>query len=95
MLYVINCRDKPDSLEVRLANRRNHLEHLSSLGERIYAAGPTIADDGETMNGSVLIIDFPDRGAAEGFASSDPYAKAGLFENVEIRAWKKVLPLEK
>ncbi len=95
MLYVITCKDKPDCLEVRLANRNRHLEYLSRLEDRVFAAGPTLAPDGETMNGSVLIIDFPDRDAAEGFADADPYAKAGLFESVEIRAWKKVFPLEK
>ncbi len=95
MLYVINCKDKPGNLEVRLANRNRHLEYLAGIEDRVFAAGPTLADDGETMNGSVLIIDFPDRGAAQGFADADPYAKAGLFESVEVRAWKKVLPLEK
>lgn len=95
MLYVITCKDKPDHLEVRLANRHHHLQHLNSLKGRIYAAGPTLAEDGETMNGSVLIIDFPDRKAAEDFADADPYAKAGLFESVGIIAWKKVFPPEK
>ena len=41
--------------------------------------------------GSLLIIDFPDRVAAESCAAGDPYAKAGLFESVEIRPWKKVI----
>jgi len=95
MLYVINCKDKPDHLELRLANRRHHLEYLTRFKEQICAAGPTLTEDGETMNGSVLIIDFPDRDAAEGFAHGDPYSKAGLFESVDIRPWKKVFPLEK
>ncbi len=95
MLYVITGKDKPDHLEVRIANRRHHLQHLGRLEDRVFAAGPTLAPDGETMNGSVLIIDFADRDAAQDFAAADPYAKAGLFESVEIQAWKKVLPLEK
>ncbi|HEC91058.1 MAG TPA: hypothetical protein ENI55_05265, partial [Alphaproteobacteria bacterium] len=75
MLYVITCKDKPDHLEIRRANRHHHLEYLGRLEDRIFAAGPTIADDGETMNGSVLIIDFADRDAAQDFAAADPYAK--------------------
>jgi uncharacterized protein YciI len=39
------------------------------------------------MRGSLLILDVPDRTAAEGWAAGDPYAKAGLFGRVEIRAW--------
>ncbi len=95
MLYVITCKDKPDHQEMRLANRHHHLEYLSRLEDRVFAAGPTLAPDGETMNGSVLIIDFADRDAAEDFTAADPYAKAGLFESVEVSAWKKVLPPEK
>jgi uncharacterized protein YciI len=37
-------------------------------------------------------MEFPDRAAAEAFAAGDPYRKAGLFESVIIRRWKKVLP---
>jgi hypothetical protein len=40
------------------------------------------------MAGSMLIIEVADRAAAEAFAASDPYAVAGLFERVEIRAWR-------
>jgi len=29
--------------------------------------------------------------AAQAWASADPYAKAGLFESVELIAWKKVI----
>ena len=31
------------------------------------------------------------RAAAEDWAANDPYAKAGLFDSVEIRAWKQVI----
>jgi hypothetical protein len=46
------------------------------------------------MTGSLLIIDFADRKAAEDFAANDPYNKAGLFESVIIRRWKKVIPAD-
>jgi hypothetical protein len=52
------------------------------------------SDDGNSMTGSLLIMDFPDRAAVEAFAAGDPYAAAGLFESVVIRRWKKVLPAE-
>jgi uncharacterized protein YciI len=40
------------------------------------------------MAGSMLIVELPDMAAAEAFAEADPYARAGLFERVEIRAWR-------
>jgi len=43
------------------------------------------------MNGSLLVIEVADRAEAERLAENDPYRKAGLFERVEIRAWKWLL----
>jgi len=91
MLFVIHCVDKKDHLQVRMDNRPTHLEHLKSYGDKLQAAGPTLAEDG-SMDGSVVILDLEDRAAAEAFAENDPYNKAGLFESVTISAWKKVLP---
>jgi hypothetical protein len=92
MLFIFVCTDKPGCQPLRLANRADHLSYLHKFLDVLMAAGPTLSDDGQTMNGSVLILDFPDRAAAEAFAAGDPYAKAGLFESVIIRPWKKVLP---
>jgi uncharacterized protein YciI len=44
------------------------------------------------MTGSILIVEFDDSAGAERFTTDDPYAKAGLFETVTIRPWRKVLP---
>ncbi len=43
------------------------------------------------MQGSLLVIDAPDLEAAKKFAAGDPYVKAGLFERVKIRPWRKVI----
>ena len=57
--------------------------------DRIVHGGPTLDVDGRPC-GSLLIIEAEDRAAAEGFAASDPYAKAGLFESTIIRAFREV-----
>ena len=91
MLYVVQCVDKKNYLEMRLANRPKHVEYLQSFGEQLYAAGPTL-DDAGNMNGSVVILDMTTKADVEAFAANDPYAQAGLFSSVTINAWKKVLP---
>jgi len=93
MHFVIACIDKPGQPELRQVNRPDHLDYLSSHAERIIAAGPTLGDDG-APNGSVLVIEFDDLAQAEAFATGDPYAKAGVFESVSIKPWKKVYPTE-
>ncbi len=92
MLFMFDCRDKPGHHQVRAENREAHLDYLASVGERLFAAGPTTTDDGTGMTGSLLIIECADRAEAEAFAAGDPYSKAGLFETVTIRPWRKVLP---
>ena len=92
MHFVMICVDKPGHAQVRAANRAAHLDHLGRHAGNVVMAGPTLGDDGAAMTGSVLIVEFPDRAAVEAFAAADPYAQAGLFESVAIRAWKKVIP---
>ena len=93
MHFVITCIDKPGQPERRRDNRPDHLEYLSRHAERIVAAGPTLGDD-DAPNGSVLVMEFDDIAAAQAFADGDPYAKAGVFESVSIKPWKKVYPKE-
>lgn len=92
MLYVIKCVDKPDHLQVRLDNRPAHVDYLKSYGEKLFAAGPTLSEEDDQMNGSVVILDLENLAEAQDFCDNDPYAKAGLFESVSISKWKKVLP---
>lgn len=89
--FAIHCIDKPDSLDLRLATRADHLAHLDGVRPDVLVAGPLLDGEG-TPIGSLLIIDFPDRKAAVAFAAADPYALAGLFASVAVTAWRKVLP---
>jgi hypothetical protein len=92
MHFVVRCTDKPGHQEVRLANRAAHLEFLKANLDRLLMAGPTLTDDGQAMTGSVLVLDVADRTALDALLAQDPYAKAGLFQSVEVTVYKKVLP---
>jgi hypothetical protein len=92
MLFVVHCSDKPNRGEVRQANRPAHVEYLKANVAKLIIGGPLLSEDGQSMIGSLLILDLPDRAAAEAFCAQDPYAKAGLFESVIIRPYKKVFP---
>ena len=94
MHFVIYCLDKPDHASVRAENRPDHVAFLKASADKIVAAGPLLSDDGEGMVGSTLIMGFANRGEAEAWANEDPYAKAGLFQSVDIRPWKKVFPAD-
>lgn len=93
MLFVIHCFDKDHQLELRQQTRPEHVAYLGQFGERINAAGPTLDEEGN-MNGSVIVFECADAQEARTFAANDPYARAGLFREVLIQEWKKVLPRE-
>ena len=88
MLFAVSCTDHPGKEELRLATRAQHQDYIAASGAMVKAAGPYLADNGETMIGSLIILDVADRAAAEAWLRQDPYDKAGLFERVEIRAWR-------
>ncbi|NBD31263.1 MAG: YciI family protein [Alphaproteobacteria bacterium] len=89
MRYTLICNDKPGQLEMRKANRGAHLAYVEETGV-VEMAGPFLNDAGE-MCGSLLVLEVETMEQAQAWADDDPYAKAGLFETVSIRPWKKVI----
>lgn len=89
MLIALIAKDKPGALQTRKDNREAHLAYIDATGV-VTQAGPLLDDAGE-MCGSLVILDVTDRTAAQDWADNDPYAKAGLFDSVELIAWKKVI----
>jgi uncharacterized protein YciI len=89
MLIALMARDKPDALQIRLDNRAAHLAYIEETGV-VSQAGPLLDDHGN-MTGSLVILDVDDMAAAKVWAANDPYARAGLFQTVDLTAWKKVI----
>ncbi|MCE8513070.1 YciI family protein [Ruegeria pomeroyi] len=88
MLVALIARDKDGALQTRLDNRAAHLAYIEETGV-VSQAGPLL--DGDAMIGSLVILDVADLAAAENWAANDPYAKAGLFQSVQLIPWKKVI----
>ncbi len=89
MRFALIAKDKPGALQTRMDNREAHLAYVAETGA-VEIAGPML-DDNDQMCGSVIILEVADLAAAQAWADNDPYAKAGLFGDVTLRAWKKVI----
>ena len=89
MRFALITKDKPGHIEVRKANRDAHLAYIAETGV-VEMAGPFVDPDG-VMSGSLIIMNVADRAAAQAWADNDPYAKAGLFEQVRLEQWNKVV----
>ena len=99
MWYVIEGFDGKDVLPKRLQARPEHLARLTALRDegRLLLAGPCPAIDAEDpgpagFSGSVVIAEFDSLEAARAWADADPYVAAGVYQRVEVRPFRKVLP---
>jgi len=89
MLYIIYQEDHPDGAAVRAANRDAHFAYLEKNRDILFLGGAPLAEDGTTRTGSVLVINVPDRAAAEAFSREEPFRKAGLFSSVKISRMRR------
>lgn len=99
MLYVIFSQDVENSLPLRIQARPAHIERLQLLNEqgRLFVAGPNPAIDSEDpadagFTGSTVIAQFDSLEKAQAWAEADPYVEAGVYANVIVKPFKKVLP---
>ena len=99
MWYAIMSQDVEDSLDKRASARPDHLTRVNELVEegRLLVAGPHPAVDATEpgpagFSGSLIIAEFESLEAAQAWADEDPYVKAGVYSNVTVKPFKKVLP---
>ena len=72
MLFVFTGTDRDGHLSTRLANRDAHIAWLGDNAERIHVGGPLLAEDGETMIGSMLVIEADSEAEARAPARHRP-----------------------
>lgn len=92
MMFVLTCLDRADAGSLRADTRPAHVDYLRRHMGHIVMAGPLLGADEKTPVGSLLVMEFDSRAALDRFAAEDPYVKAGLFESVTVRPFRKTLP---
>lgn len=98
MFYAIISEDVPDSLPLRKGARPQHLARLHQLKDdgRLLLAGPHPATDSDDpgefgFTGSLIVAEFDSLKSATEWADNDPYVAAGVYHNVQVKPFKKVL----
>ncbi|MDH5353182.1 MAG: YciI family protein [Gammaproteobacteria bacterium] len=99
MLYSIVGTDVENSLESRLTARPEHVNRLNALKDqgRLVLAGPNPSIDSEDpgqagFSGSIIVAEFESLEAAQAWADQDPYIVSGVYQSVEVKPFKLVLP---
>jgi uncharacterized protein YciI len=99
MWYVIHGTDVDNSRERRLTVRTQHLARLQKLRDegRLLLAGPFPAVDASDpgpagYTGSLVVAEFDALDEARAWAEADPYVAAGVYANVSVKPFRRVLP---
>lgn len=99
MYYVINGTDVENSAAARAAARPAHLARLEALKNegRLLLAGPypriDSPDPGPAgFSGSLIVAEFETLADAQAWAQADPYVVAGVYAQVSVQPFRKVLP---
>lgn len=92
MLFAFVLHDRPGAAELRLRLRPVHKAYLAQVAPRIAFAGPLTHDDGETMIGSLLVIDFESREHARSWLADEPFTRAGLYASTQLHAFVNLWP---
>lgn len=93
MFVVAYCKDKvgEKATQERHTHMQGHMDHIASIVDHIALAGPMYADDGETINGSMLVYKTDKIEQAREWLKGDPYYQANIWESVEIKFIKVAL----
>ena len=86
MLFALTATDRENALVLRMQMRAAHFEYAKATGV-VRLGGPFLDVKGE-MAGSMIVFEAADLAAAKEWAANDPYAKAGLFAQSDVRPWK-------
>jgi len=99
MLYAVISQDAAGTLDKRLTVRPQHLKRLEQLRDegRLVLAGPHPAIDSDDpgpagFTGSLVVAEFDSLEDARQWADTDPYLTAGVYEQLTVKPFKKVLP---
>ena len=92
MIHTFFLIDQPESGALRQRIRPGHKAYLAAVADRIAFAGPLVTDDGQTMLGSLLAIDFESRDAAHAWLAGEPFTQAGLYASASVHALVNLSP---
>jgi uncharacterized protein YciI len=92
-LFSVYAMDRrPDGPTIRAETRPAHVEYLRQLGNKVRLAGPIFANDGETVAGSLIVLEAASKDEAFDIVAKDPYSVAGLFSSCDVRLYNQVFP---
>ncbi|MBT5107412.1 MAG: hypothetical protein HOM25_01905 [Rhodospirillaceae bacterium] len=89
MYFSILIYDEPNSGALRDEHRQAHLDYLKGFDDQTLFAGPFTTDDNSVDLGSLRLIEFPDRAAAEHHIANEPFITGGVQKRWRLHRWNR------
>ncbi len=88
--FLIVGHGKPGAHATRDLLVAEHRRYFAEGGyqERSIARGPLLSDDGTQWVGSAMLFELPDRAAVDAMLAGEPYARAGMYADIEVHDWQ-------
>jgi len=85
MQFVVIARDGSDSdaPQRRQKARAAHIANTDSKMQHMLMGVATL-DEAGGMNGSVMVVDFPNREALDNWLKSEPYIVEGVWKEITV-----------
>jgi uncharacterized protein len=90
MIFAILLMDRPGTAQLRVEVRPEHRAYLAQQAERMAFAGPLTSEDGKTVVGSLLVMDFPSRADVDAWLRDEPFTKASVYEKPIIHVFNNM-----
>ena len=84
MLYCLHILDRPGRVETRERLVEEHRAYQRECGVEIVMSGPLLAEDGETMIGSMFLIEADGREAVDAFVAGDPFKRNDVWGEARL-----------
>ena len=89
MIWVILCKDKPNSFKKRMNVIDEHRKYLSTNPIKTLISGPLTNEAGDIMNGSFFMVEAETIQEIKDFQINDPIYKAGVWDEITISPFNK------
>ena len=89
MIWIILCKDKPNSYDKRMAIIDEHRRYLSTNPIKTLLSGPLTDISGMLMNGSFFMVEADNIEEIKEFQFNDPIYKAGVWDEIIISPFNK------
>ena len=88
MIWVILCKDKPNSLNERIKIIDEHRAYLSTNPIKTLISVPLTDKEGN-MNGSFFMVEADSEEEIRVFQQNDPIFKANIWDEITISPFNK------